>query len=64
MCAQGISTPTSYSGGLWQDKTEYLVRQRDYLPSLQRDVRKYVQSCMVCQRAKTKHQPLPIPNAP
>lgn len=46
------------------------MKQRYFWPSLKRDVARFVERCLVCQKAKGGvqntglYQPLPIPNAP
>ena len=52
------------------DKTLELVRRYYYWLKLQTDVRNFVETCMICQRAKGRttnaglYQPLPIPSRP
>lgn len=63
-----------HAGGLGghfgRGKTEALVKLRYFWPTLKRDVARFVQNCLVCQKAKGGvqnagyYQPLPIPNAP
>src|ERR1700677_4864904 len=59
------------SGHLGQRKSIDLIRRNYHWPGLGRMVRKYVQSCTICARAKaTRHKPygllkqLPIPMRP
>ena len=55
-------------GHFGRDKTEALVKQRYFWPSLKRDVACFVQRCLVCQKAKGGAQnarlylPLLVPN--
>lgn len=57
-------------GHFGRDKIEALVKERYYWPTLKRDVARFVQRCMVCQKAKGSaqntrlYQTLPIPQAP
>ena len=63
-----------HSGGLaghfGRDKTLALVSENYYWPQLQQDVKKFVQSCRVCQMAKGVkkntglYHPLPVPEKP
>lgn len=60
----------SLSGHFGINKTLDLVQRYYYWPRLPRDVRRYVEKCGVCQRAKggssnaSLYQPLPVPNRP
>lgn len=60
----------SLGGHFGVDKTLDQVRRFYFWPKMQVDVRKFVQSCTICQRAKGSasnaglYQPLPIPNRP
>lgn len=63
-----------HSGGLdghfGIDKTTMLVKERYFWPSINRDVKKFVERCRVCQFAKGRSQnvgfytPFPIPERP
>ena len=63
-----------HSGGLGRhfgnDKTTTLVKERYFWPSINKDVRKFVEGCMVCQLTKGKIQntgrytPLRVPEKP
>ena len=52
------------------DKTLELVRRYYYWPKLHNDVRNFVETCMIFQRAKGRttnaglYQPFPIPSRP
>ena len=58
------------SGRFGLDKTLEVVRRYYHWPKMQNDVRKFVETCVICQQAKgtsTKkglYQPLPIPSRP
>ena len=60
----------SMSGHFGLDKTLEQVRRFYYWPRMQSDVRRFVESCMVCQKAKGQstnaglYTPLPIPEKP
>ena len=53
-----------------QDKTIAILREHYFWPRMSQDVKKFVQSCQVCQVAKGSnhntglYQPLPIPSKP
>jgi hypothetical protein len=52
------------------DKTMTLVRERYFWPSINKDVKKFVECCRICQLAKGRSQntglytPLPVPERP
>ena len=52
------------------DKTSKLVKERYFWPSINKDVRKFVECCRVCQLAKGRSQniglytPLSVPKKP
>ena len=58
------------SGHFGLDKTLELVHRNYFWPKLQKDVRKFVEECTICQKSKGKstnaglYQPLPIPSRP
>ena len=58
------------SGHFGLNKTLELIQRFYYWPKMQTDIRKFVEGCLVCQRAKGVstnaglYQPLPIPNRP
>ncbi|GLJ18319.1 hypothetical protein SUGI_0324190 [Cryptomeria japonica] len=58
------------SGHFGLNKTLELVQRFYYWPKMQRDIRKYAEKCVICQKAKGTssnvglYQPLPIPNRP
>ena len=63
-----------HSGGLGRhfgnDKTTTLVKDRYFWSSINKDVRKFVEGCRVCERAKGKshntslYTPLPVRKKP
>lgn len=60
----------SFSSHFGVNKTQELVQRYYYWIGMNQDVRKYVETCIVCQKAKATssnvslYQPLPIPNKP
>lgn len=58
------------SGHFGLNKTLDLVQRFYCWPKMQRDIRRYVEKCLVCQKAKgnssnaSLYQPLPIPHRP
>ena len=58
----------AFAGHVGASKTLQAIAQRFFWPLMRKDVRRYVQSCVVCQRVKpdlhppvVAHQPLPVP---
>lgn len=60
----------SLSGSFGVNKTLEIVERSYYWPRMQKDIRKYVDQCVVCLKAKGTstnaglYQPLLVPNRP
>ena len=66
-----INHDDPYGGYFGVERTTEVIRRKYYWPSIARDIKNYVRSCDVCQRAMSpKHKPygellpLPIPAGP